>query len=539
MLDAKPPNEPLTLFNQQREQGTVRYLQAIRQHPLLIAFIVLVAVGASTLYSLTATKRYEASADVLVTPIAANDETFVGFSLLREGIEQARSVVTAARIVESPEIVAIVDEQLDLAGSDAFIDVEPLGQSNIVTITATAPDPELAAEIANAFADVLVADRTNQFQRELRERIRDLNSRLATIPDPQRDFEAVAIQQRLAGLNSLAGAQDPTLRTLSHAVPPGSATWPRPILSIVVALLGALLLGAGAAIALELANPRVSREDELLLTHRLPILARVPRISLRLLRKYQLRRAPLPASAQKAYRTLSANLATAGQDMKPPETIMVTSSQPGEGKTLTAVNLALALASAGRSVVLVDGDLHRPMVATMLGVTGHRDGFARLLTGTGQVGNALVPSPTHGDRLKLLLSSPEQAYLTRTLDTETAQSVLAQLKEHADVVVIDAPPLPEVAEAVALADAADVVLIAVRLGHTRRDRLDELRRMLALRGISPLGFVVTTRERYTQHADDYYYSSEVPAPTGANGNRGLAARRRAGAARARGRQRTR
>ncbi len=432
-----------------------------------------------------------------------------------------------------------MDEQLDLAVRDAFIVVEPLGQSNIVTITATAPDPELAAEIANAFADVLVADRTNQFQRELRERIRDLNSRLATIPDPQRDFEAVAIQQRLAGLNSLAGAQDPTLRTLSHAVPPGSATWPRPILSIVVALLGALLLGAGAAIALELANPRVSREDELLLTHRLPILARVPRISLRLLRKYQLRRAPLPASAQKAYRTLSANLATAGQDMKPPETIMVTSSQPGEGKTLTAVNLALALASAGRSVVLVDGDLHRPMVATMLGVTGHRDGFARLLTGTGQVGNALVPSPTHGDRLKLLLSSPEQAYLTRTLDTETAQSVLAQLKEHADVVVIDAPPLPEVAEAVALADAADVVLIAVRLGHTRRDRLDELRRMLALRGISPLGFVVTTRERYTQHADDYYYSSEVPAPTGANGNRGLAARRRAGAARARGRQRTR
>jgi capsular exopolysaccharide synthesis family protein len=539
MLDAKPPNEPLTLFNQQREQGTVRYLQAIRAHPFLIAFIVVVALGASTLYSLTATKRYEASSDVLVTPIAASDETFVGFSLLREGIEQARSVVTAARIVSSPEIVERVDEELGLGGSNAFIDVEPLGQSNIVTITATAPDPEQAAEIANAYATATVEERTAQFQRELRNRISELTQRLDAIPDPERDFEAVAIQQRLAGLNSLVGADDPTLRILSEAVPPGSPVWPRPILSFAVALLGALLLGCGAAIALELANPRVSREDELLLTHRLPILARVPRISLRLLRKYQLRRAPLPASALKAYRTLSANLATAGEDMKPPETILVTSSQPGEGKTLTAVNLALALATAGRSVVLVDGDLHRPMVATMLGVTGHRDGFARLLTGSGRVASALVPSPTHGDRLKLLLSSPEQAYLTRTLDTETAQAVIAKLKEQADVVVIDSPPLPEVAEAVALADAVDVVLIAVRLGHTRRDRLDELRRMLALRGVSPLGFVVTTRERYTQHADDYYSPGEVPPASGANGHRGSLARRRAAAARARGRQRTR
>jgi Mrp family chromosome partitioning ATPase len=150
-----------------------------------------------------------------------------------------------------------------------------------------------------------------------------------------------------------------------------------------------------------------------------------------------------------------------------------------------------------------------------------------------------VPSPTHGDRLKLLLASPEQAYLTRTLDTEKAHAIVAQLKEHADVIVIDSPPLPEVAESVALADAADVVLIAVRLGHTRRDRLDELRRMLALRGISPLGFVVTTRERYTQHGDDYYYPGDASPPTGANGHRGLGARRRAGTTRARGRQRTR
>jgi Mrp family chromosome partitioning ATPase len=85
--------------------------------------------------------------------------------------------------------------------------------------------------------------------------------------------------------------------------------------------------------------------------------------------------------------------------------------------------------------------------------------------------------------------------------------VLEQLREHADVIIIDSPPLTEVGDALPLADVADMVLVAVRLGRSRRDKLDELRRALAQRGVSPAGFVVTTRRRNRKPTYGYGYQS--------------------------------
>ena len=87
---------------------------------------------------------------------------------------------------------------------------------------------------------------------------------------------------------------------------------------------------------------------------------------------------------------------------------------------------------------------------------------------------------------------------------------MGRLSDRADVIVIDSPPLPEVAEALELAAAAEVVLLAVRLGHTNRDRLNQLREMLARRGVSPVGIVVTTRR--SAHAESPYdYGGEITA----------------------------
>ena len=140
--------------------------------------------------------------------------------------------------------------------------------------------------------------------------------------------------------------------------------WPRPKLSIAVALFAALLLGSGAALASELISPRVNRAEELLLEQRLPILARIPRMPRRAIARYLTGRERLPGTAWEAYRTLRASLATAGRNGGFPRTILVWSSIPGEGKTLTSVNLAITMALSGVRVVLVDADLRRPMIAT-------------------------------------------------------------------------------------------------------------------------------------------------------------------------------
>lgn len=81
----------------EERQGAVRYADALKEHWLLIASLVTLAVAAAAAYSFTAEERYESYADVLVTPVAADDPTFIGFSLLREGDAQARPVLTAAR----------------------------------------------------------------------------------------------------------------------------------------------------------------------------------------------------------------------------------------------------------------------------------------------------------------------------------------------------------------------------------------------------------------------------------------------------------
>jgi receptor protein-tyrosine kinase len=489
-------------------QGSARYLDAIRNHWLVVALVVLAAVGAAVAYSLLAEKRYEASADVLVTPIEAGDPTFIGINVLREG-SQSRSVLTAARLADTPQVADAVAEELPFAATPKGlledVEIKPQEQSNILTIAATSSSPERAAAIANGFADALVESRTREFQDELRSVVERLRAQLAAIPADERESpEAVAISQRLGDLGALTGAEDPTLHVSSPAVPPAEAAWPRPVLSVAVALAAALLLGVGIAVALELVNPRVKDEEALLLEHRLPILAQVPRMRESVVKEYLTGRGPLPADVREAYRTLRASLATAGPEGRFPSTILISSAVPGEGKTMTAMNLGTTLAMAGMRVVLVDGDLRRPMLGTLLGVPARREAFAEVLLGTASAMEALKPVSGFGDRLRLLPANPEQGHLVDLLQPDRVAEVLTELRLDADVILVDSPPLTEVADALILADNADVVVVAVRLGRTRRDALARLRRMLSQAGITPAGFVVTTRRRSRRHG---YYAA--------------------------------
>lgn len=250
-----------------------------------------------------------------------------------------------------------------------------------------------------------------------------------------------------------------------------------------------------------------------MLDQRLPILARVPRMGKAQLNQFLSGQRPLPADLREAYRTLRASLAGAGNTASFPQTVLVTSSVPGEGKTMTAVNLATTLAKGDLRVILVDGDLRRPMVGTFFGIPSHRATLAQLLLGNTTVGNALVSVPGYDDRLRLLTASPEHGLLIDLLQSDRVDKLLAELRLEADVIVLDSPPLTEVADALILADAVDAVVVAVRLGRTGRNQLSELRRMLAQRGISPAGFVVTTRGRPRRSAYYGYDAEEAQEAT--------------------------
>ena len=166
----------------------------------------------------------------------------------------------------------------------------------------------------------------------------------------------------MGALRTLVGANDPTLQIVSRAVPPESAAWPRPVLSVVVALLAGLLLGMGIAVAIELLNPLVLAETDVLERAGPPVLARVPRT----------------AKAASAYRGLWANLTSRSDDRHAPEAVLVT----GDGAPLVTVGLGTTLALAGRRVALVTltgqwADLVGPALAAHTELRSLRD---RILT---------------------------------------------------------------------------------------------------------------------------------------------------------------
>ena len=500
------------------ERGSTRYLAVLREHWLLIAAMVITAVVGAAAYSYTATKQYKADANLLVTPISGSDPTYLGTGLLSESSNQVRAALTIAQLVRTPQTAtrakAILGRDLGTQKLLGMISVNPIGQSDIVTVVANAGSPALAADVANAFAQAIVDLRTAEIAVNVNGIVKQLSQQLAVIPaaDRSTSASAQAIQARLVTLKSLLNQPDPTLRVVDAAVAPTSASWPKPKLSIAIAFLAALILGIGVALALEFLAPDVKNEEELLLEQRLPVLARVPRMRRHKARAYMAGTASLPAEVWEAYRTLRASLAVAGKDGGFPSTVLVTSAAPAEGKTMTAMNLALTLVRAGLRVILVDGDFRRPMIASAFGVAANRRGLAQLLTAGGDPARLYVPAPGFEESLFLLISQPEDASLVDLLEPRRIADVMEVLHQHADVVVIDSPPFSDAAEVIAFAEVAEVTLIAVRLGRTRRDKLNDLSRALVHRRLSPAGFVVTTRRRPRASAYSYGYSAP-PEPT--------------------------
>jgi receptor protein-tyrosine kinase len=467
-----------------------RYLSALRERWLLIALVVLVSVGTTLGFSRSAQKRYEARADVVVMPLPAADDTFVGLPVLRES-DQSRSVLTIARLVQSPQIADLVRRRsglhLDRDTLLASVAASPQEQSNVVTITGTSSTPRGAVRIANGFASALIEQRTSNFQTALKGLIRRLTRAAASERDPS---AVTPLLQRLSALRSLVAAPDPTVQVLSRAVVPRVPSWPRPVLSTIVAFVGALLFGAGLAVGLDLIRPVIRREEDLL-GYRVPIIARIPRVRQKVIRGYFSdfdTDGRLPAPLMYGYQNLKIGLATGASGRGMPRTILVISAMRGDGKTFTAINLAKLFALAGKRVAVVEPEFRKFALAT----PGSNSSKIRSSTWlmSEKVGESLLSAA--GSSAVPLLESRERDSLNPVL-SDGLRSMISGLKTHADVVIFDSQPLTEVMNALLLAEIVDAVLVAVRLGHTRRDRLEEVSRMLVERNVAPFGIVVTTR----------------------------------------------
>lgn len=190
-----------------------------------------------------------------------------------------------------------------------------------------------------------------------------------------------------------------------------------------------------------------------------------------------------------AYRTLRTNLSFYSVD-NPIRTLVVTSPAPDEGKSTTIANLAVTMAQSGRRTILVDCDLRRPTLHELFEVDNN--------TGiTSMVLNENAPPSlrkTEVENLWLLPSGPKPPNPADLLGSRQIDRVLTQLKEQADIVLLDAPPVVGVTDAAVLGAKADGVLLIINAGKTRREHAERAKELLERARVRIIGAALTNAQ---------------------------------------------
>jgi capsular exopolysaccharide synthesis family protein len=485
--------------------GAIRYLDTIRERWRLIVACTLISTLAALIYISVAPTRYRAEADVLVTPVSGTESSnTTGLGLITQSNDPTQTVSTAARLISTPTVAELTKARLGISGSAPAllgnVSVEPIAQSSLVAVQAESGSAPAAARLANGFAGAAVELATKQLYGAISAQLPALERQLQSLPPTARTGPGT-LGERVATLQSLASAPNPTLRVASAATVPSSPSSPKKKLALIAGVVGGLIIGLGAAFASQALDPRLRREQQLRELFRLPLLTHVPRVPASR-GEGPLVPSRLTPAAMEAYRTLRATVAaTVGEDHR---SALITSSSEGEGKSTAAINYAVALALLNRRVLLIEGDLRRPRLASALGVGPVAAGVGAVLLNQISMADAVVKSEL-GDNLGLLLVERTAVSPADRLSLPTARKLVEEAQTLADYVVIDSPPLTQVIDALPLAQQVDAVLIVARIGTSNLKRLANLGEILDQGGVTPAGIIVVGREHLSH---SYYYGGE-------------------------------
>jgi capsular exopolysaccharide synthesis family protein len=434
------------------------YLATILKRWVSIIAITLVVFGISAAYTYTAQKIYTANTQSFV---ALSGSDAAGSSASSGAAFAAARVKSYTEIVGSPEVLEPVIQELNLPYTSTQLSrkVSAVNLPSTVLLVVTANDPSAlqAAQIANAVSVQL--GRTIE--------------RLET---------------------PTAESVSPVKVTLTEpAVPPSAPSSPRTPINLALGLILGLGLGLAWALLRETLDNSISGPTELEALTEAPSLGAVVAMDDSENRAL----AALGATNVKSegYRTVRANLQFVSVD-DPLRAIVVTSPNQGDGKTTLACNLAIAVAQSGKSVCIVEADLRRPRIAEYFDIDGSL-GLTDVLAGQRSLEETI--QPWGRGLISILPPGPTPPNPSELLGSHQMQTVLSDLKERFDLVILDSSPVLAVADAAVLAAHADGAILVVR--HGRSTKEDVVRAVSALEQVNAklLGTVlnaVPAKRRY-------------------------------------------
>lgn len=428
------------------------YVRILHKNWILIAVCALLGVAIAAGYSLAVTPKYQAKTELYVSvragDAAATTDLVQGTSFARQAVTSYVSVVNSASVLDR-----VIDELKLNTTSGALaskVTAESPLNTVLIDITVTDADPALAAKIANSVGQNTSYIVTNKLEKP-------------------------------AGGDSLVNVQ-----TIQPATAPTAPSSPNVPLNVILGLLVGLALGIGAALLRTILDTRIHNSHDIEQVTDSPILGAVsfdPAAKKRPLIVHADPRNPRAES----FRSLRTNLQFVNVG-NGPRSYVITSSVPGEGKSTTAANLAIALAETGAKVALIDGDLRLPKVAEYMGIEG-AVGLTDVLIGRAQLVDVL--QKWGRGQLYVLPAGRIPPNPSELLGSAVMGSLLNSLTAEFDFVIVDAPPLLLVTDAAVISKLTGGAIIAAASGRTKKNELAAAVRALDHIGSRLVGIVVT------------------------------------------------
>jgi capsular exopolysaccharide synthesis family protein len=493
--------------SQEHAQLTLRdYASVIRRRKWIVIYPMLLTAIVAGILSGLAPVKYRATAEVLVQlPPTAENVGSTG------AVMSPRLIENELRAASGSELQAEVRQ---IVGPEPLLSVAADESSDVFRFTAVSGGKRQSADAANAYAMQYIERQRSALISEYTARAAVIDTQLQTaLADGDDLIQIAEYEQELESLDvsiELARTSGSTL--IDEATPPGAPFEPQTRRTVAFALMLGLLIGLGTAFLLEYIDTSIRDEDELAAASGLPTLAVVPDEDFDDVdgRFPIVTRDHPHSSASEAYRGLRTAVQFIALD-RTLKVVQLTSPRPGEGKTTTAANLAIAAARGGQRVVLVDCDLRKPQINACFGL-GNETGFTSVLLRKATLQAAVVSAPDE-PRLRILPSGPIPPNPSELLASDRARAIVQALADAVDLVVIDSPPVLPVADSVSISGLADgVVIVAAAESTDRRtisktiDRFEQVEAPL-------IGTVLNRADPRQSIEYRYEYAPDEPAET--------------------------
>jgi capsular exopolysaccharide synthesis family protein len=512
-----------------------QYFAVVRKYLWLILLTTLLAAGSAFYISYTAPPVYRATTTL---------EIDLGADPLSDpySISSARTIESVVRVfaarIQSPallqEVQAYLGLQIDV---EDMISVEQVGATQFMRISAESSNPALAQALAETVARIFIEQEMGQQQARFQDGLAELEARIAALeaaiaetqtqilalgsPDVESEDLSEFARLELARLESqltrdqtrlvvlLTSAEEFRLAMarytdyitiFSPAELPATSVQTAAVRNTLLGAAAGLVVGIATAFLLEYLDDTIKSPEDVKQNLEVGVLGALPRLkSMDGHTALVVAEHPLQPVAE-AFRNLRTSIDFSSLD-RPARTLLVTSPLPTEGKTFTAANLAVVLAQSGKSVVLVDTDLRRPMVHRLAGLS-KEPGLTTALLSPDQ--RPYVLRPTGIDGLQVVTSGSRAPNPAELLASHRFQEFVSWLTGEVDIVVFDSPPVLAVTDAAVLANLVDGTLLVVDCGETRRPAAIQAVERLTSVGGTVLG-VVLNRLSASRNGHYYYY----------------------------------